>query len=140
MDLISFLLNLLQIIIQYVLNLNQQQNSTPLPTTTLPTTLVSLVSDQSTLNSNITNSIITTQYAFYSSILATLVSDQLTSSSNITNPITSKAFTSYSSSDVTIPVQTTEKICPSGFLGANCEIECGITNFEQNQKIVGGKN
>ena len=137
MDLISLLLNLLQIIIQYVLNLNQQQNTTPLLTTTLPTTLVS---DQSTLNSNITNSFITTQYAFYSSILSTLVSDQLTSSSNITNPITSTAFTSNSNSDVTIPVQTTEKICPPGFLGANCEIECGITNFEQNQKIVGGKN
>ncbi len=28
--------------------------------------------------------------------------------------------------------------CPSGFVGDNCEIECGVTYFEQNVKIVGG--
>lgn len=28
--------------------------------------------------------------------------------------------------------------CPPGFLGAKCDIECGLTYAEQNQKIVGG--
>jgi secreted trypsin-like serine protease len=31
-------------------------------------------------------------------------------------------------------------ICPPGFFGQNCEIECGVTFFDQNQKIVGGVN
>jgi hypothetical protein len=31
------------------------------------------------------------------------------------------------------------KQCAPGFVGRNCDIECGMTNFEQNQKIVGGK-
>ncbi len=134
MDLISFLLYLLQIIIQYVLNVNQQQSSAPLATTTYSTLPASLLS---TLNSNLANSTITTPYAFYSSILATMTSDQSTLNSNLTNSITSTPNTSYSNSNVTIAPMS-EKVCPSGFLGNNCEIECGITNFEQNQKIVGG--
>ena len=30
--------------------------------------------------------------------------------------------------------------CPPGFLGDKCQIECGLTFFEQNTKIVGGIN
>ena len=26
--------------------------------------------------------------------------------------------------------------CPPGFLGAKCDIECGLTYAEQNQKII----
>jgi hypothetical protein len=28
--------------------------------------------------------------------------------------------------------------CPSGFVGDYCEIECGVTYYDQNAKIVGG--
>ena len=29
-------------------------------------------------------------------------------------------------------------MCPSGYTGDNCEIECGLSYFTANQKIVGG--
>jgi hypothetical protein len=33
---------------------------------------------------------------------------------------------------------TNNQSCPPGFLGTKCDIECGLTFAEQNQKIVGG--
>jgi secreted trypsin-like serine protease len=61
------------------------------------------------------------------------------SSSTILRP-SSSSTTSRPSSSSSISSSTSKPSsgCPLGFLGDNCEIECGLTFFEQNQKIVGG--
>ena len=39
---------------------------------------------------------------------------------------------------IAIVFSATQTTCPPGFLGDQCQIECGLTYFQQNTKIVGG--
>ena len=77
----------------------------------------------------------------YKTRTTTVVSPPITSSVNTTTTRLSTSTTTSRLTSTSTSLFSNNAInstCPNGFVGNNCEDECGLTFYTQNQKIVGG--